>query len=244
MFFGTQKWPERSGVVVNGKTIKVTIRLHPRARHYRLSLSRTGEPVLSVPPKGRWRDAKKFLDRQGSWLAARLENHPEAVIFADGVEILYRGAPVLIRGTGKLRGHVECVTANNKITLLVPGGERHLARRLTDWLKSQAKDELELRTSIHADRLGVTPKSIRVRGQSTRWGSCSSTGGLNYNWRLILAPAFVLDYVAAHEVAHLREMNHSPAFWAKVTQTLPDMERGRSWLKANGSELMAYGATG
>ena len=227
---------------MGNKTIEVRVRIHPRARHYRLSLSAAGEPVLSVPVRGQWRDAKKFLDRQGDWLADRLAQHPKAIIFADGVQILFKGNPALIRGTGSLRGQVEIETMDERTVLLVPGGEKHLARRLTDWLKSQAKEELELRTAFHASRLGVKPAGVRVRGQSTRWGSCSSTGGLNYNWRLILAPAFVLDYVAAHEVAHLREMNHSPAFWAKVAETLPDMERGRSWLKAHGTELMAYGA--
>ena len=92
---------------------------------------------------------------------------------------------------------------------------------------------------MHAARLGVTVKSIRMRSQSTRWGSCSSSGTINYNWRLIMAPPFVLDYVAAHEVAHLVEMNHSAAFWATVKRTLPDMERGRAWLKAHGRALMA-----
>ena len=80
-----------------------------------------------------------------------------------------------------------------------------------------------------------------MRSQSTRWGSCSTTGRLNFNWRLVLAPPFVLDYVAAHEVAHLVEMNHSDAFWRVVEKTLPDMERGREWLRVNGRELMVYG---
>jgi predicted metal-dependent hydrolase len=80
-----------------------------------------------------------------------------------------------------------------------------------------------------------------MRGQSTRWGSCSTTGRLNFNWRLILAPPFVLDYVAAHEVAHLLEMNHSDRFWARVEETLPTMEKGREWLRVNGRQLMVYG---
>ncbi len=87
----------------------------------------------------------------------------------------------------------------------------------------------------------MTIKSIAMRSQSARWGSCSSAGRLNYNWRLILAPGFVLDYVAAHEVAHLVHMNHSPAFWATVEKALPDMHRGKAWLKANGTVLMGYG---
>ena len=94
---------------------------------------------------------------------------------------------------------------------------------------------------MHAANLGVEIKSISMRSQSTRWGSCSSTGKLNFNWRLILAPPFVLDYVAAHEVAHLLEMNHSRDFWDVVERTLPAMERGREWLRVHGRELMVYG---
>jgi predicted metal-dependent hydrolase len=111
-----------------------------------------------------------------------------------------------------------------------------------DWLKGEAARELKLRSAYHAARLGVEVRSITMRDQASRWGSCSSRGSLNYNWRLILAPPFVLDYVAAHEVAHLVEMNHSAAFWATVKRTLPDMERGRAWLKAHGRELMAFRA--
>lgn len=118
-----------------------------------------------------------------------------------------------------------------------------MARRLTDWLKKQALSDLKQRSAFHADRLGVTFGAISIRAQSTRWGSCSSEGNLSYNWRLILAPSFVLDYVAAHEVAHICEMNHSQAFWDRVAQTLPDMERGKSWLKSNGNQLMGYGVT-
>ena len=88
----------------------------------------------------------------------------------------------------------------------------------------------------------VEVRQVRLRSQSSRWGSCSSTGNINYNWRLILAPPHVLDYVAAHEVAHLVEMNHSPAFWATVERALPDMDRGRAWLKAHGRDLMAWQA--
>jgi len=124
--------------------------------------------------------------------------------------------------------------------LRVPGDAAHQPRRLYDWLKREALSDLNRQSMVHAQRLGVSVKLVRLRSQTSRWGSCSSTGTINYNWRLILAPAHVLDYVAAHEVAHLVEMNHSAQFWATVVRTLPDMERGRAWLKAHGRELMAW----
>ena len=117
-----------------------------------------------------------------------------------------------------------------------------MPRRLLDWLKRQAQADLRLRVDIHAKRLGLAPKRISVRDQTTRWGSCSSTGALSFSWRLILAPPFVLDYLAAHEVAHLEEMNHGPQFWALVARTMPRHDEARDWLHTHGSNLHAYGA--
>ena len=155
-----------------------------------------------------------------------------------------RGVPHLVVGTGTLRGRVEAAHTADGPALHVPGERAHQPRRLYDWLKSEALADLNRQSIFHAERLGVTVKQVRLRSQSSRWGSCSSTGNINYNWRLILAPPHVLDYVAAHEVAHLVEMNHSDAFWATVTRTLPDMQRGKAWLKAHGRELMAWQAPG
>jgi len=228
-------------VELDGQRVVVRVRRSPRSQRYRLTIPRTGVPVLSIPPAGRWPEAEGFLQRQRAWLVARLKSSPRPVPFIDGAEIVLRGKPALIAATGKLRGQVEMRYGINMLVLAVPGGREHMGRRLTDWLKIQALGELEERTKFHAGRLNVTPKSVRTRTQSSRWGSCSNAGRLNYNWRLVLAPPFVLDYVVAHEVAHLCEMNHSPAFWARVKETLPDMEHGQAWLKAHGSQLMAYG---
>lgn len=126
--------------------------------------------------------------------------------------------------------------------ICVSGGEQHGPRRLADWLRAQAKAELTERTHYHAANLGCRPTRISVRDQTTRWGSCSSNGTISFSWRLIFAPAYVLDYVAAHEAAHLREMNHGPRFWRLVRETMPDMQRARSWLKQNGAELHRFGA--
>jgi predicted metal-dependent hydrolase len=127
--------------------------------------------------------------------------------------------------------------------ICVSGGDTHGPRRLFDWLRAQAKADLTRRTFHHAANLGCRPKRISVRDQSTRWGSCSTTGTISYSWRLIFAPDYVLDYVAAHEVAHLREMNHGPRFWRLVRETMPDMHKARSWLKHNGAELHRFGAS-
>lgn len=133
-------------------------------------------------------------------------------------------------------------TRDNLPRICVSGEERHGPRRLADWLRGEAKADLVRRVDHYAGILGCAPKRISVRDQSTRWGSCSTSGTLCFSWRLIFAPSFVLDYVAAHEVAHLREMNHSQRFWRLVRQAMPDMQRARVWLKQNGAELHRFGA--
>lgn len=239
-----KRWPPAAEVQIGGETIRVAVKVSTRAKSYRLSVPNGASPLLTVPKFGRWGEAKAFLDRHTLWLAERLETAAKPVSFVRGAVIPLRGVYHRIVPTGRVRGVVEVGEHEGEMALLVPGETEHRARRLTDWLKGEALRELEKRCKHHAANLGVEVKSISMRSQSTRWGSCSSTGKLNFNWRLILAPPFVLDYVAAHEVAHLIEMNHSQDFWDVVTRTLPTMDRGREWLRVHGRELMVYGIEG
>ncbi|WP_375452345.1 M48 family metallopeptidase [uncultured Devosia sp.] len=234
--------PASTELRIDGRVVSVAVRTHARARSYRLSLPHDGVPVLTLPPHGKWAEAEAFLLRHSDWLAVRLQRAPAAVNLGDGGVVPVRGIAHRIVGTGKVRGRVNVSEEDGVPILLVPGDPEHQARRLVDWLKGEAAIDLARQSAVHAERLGVVVRTIKLRSQSSRWGSCSSSGNLNYNWRLIIAPPHVLDYVAAHEVAHLREMNHSAAFWANVKRTLPDMERGRAWLKAHGRELMLYGS--
>ncbi|WP_193337561.1 M48 family metallopeptidase [Devosia beringensis] len=240
LFFRSQpKIPTSTTISIDGEPVSVSVRINARARSYRLSLPASGGPLLTLPPHGKWSEAEAFLARQHNWLAARIKRAPPASSFADGGVVPLRGVDHRIIGTGKLRGRVELAEDDGEMVLLVPGEPANQARRLTDWLKDEAHADLSAASALHAARLGVTVKTIRMRSQATRWGSCSSSGTINYNWRLIMAPPFVLDYVAAHEVAHLVEMNHSAAFWATVKRTLPEMDKGRAWLEAHGRALMA-----
>lgn len=235
------KIPPTTEIAVGGAQVTVSVRKSARARSYRLTVPHHGAPVLTVPAHGRWAEAQSFLLRHTGWLETRLARAAPRTAFADGELIPLEGVPHRIHATGRMRGRVERGEVDGEPVLLVPGEAAHMARRLTEWLKAEAHEALTARSAIHAETLGVTVVSITMRSQSTRWGSCSSSGRLNYNWRLILAPPFVLDYVAAHEVAHLVHMNHSPNFWRTVARALPDMERGRAWLKAHGKVLMGYG---
>ncbi len=240
-FLFARKIPETTLVTIGGDQVSVAVKVSERARSYRLTVPHSGPPVLTVPRHGKWADAQAFLGRHVGWLEQRLKRAAPRIPFAEGARIPVRGVPHLVTATGRLRGRVEIADHDGAPLLLVPGAPEHHARRLQEWLKTEAHRDLTERSAIHAQTLGVVVRSVAMRSQSTRWGSCSSTGRLNYNWRLILAPPFVLDYVAAHEVAHLVHMNHSMSFWRSVEQALPDMARGRAWLKAHGKELMAIG---
>lgn len=242
LFFRAKpKIPATTTIEIDGVPVTVVVRVNARSKSYRLSLPHSGGPLLTLPPHGKWAEAEAFLLRHHNWLAARIKRAPEAASFADGGVVPLRGVDHRIVATGRVRGRVEVAELEGERVILVPGDPAHRARRLIDWFKEEAEADLVERSTWHAERLGVVVKSVRMRSQASRWGSCSSTGNINYNWRLVLAPPFVLDYVAAHEVAHLVEMNHSAAFWATVKRTMPDMEKGRAWLKAHGRQLMAHG---
>jgi predicted metal-dependent hydrolase len=141
---------------------------------------------------------------------------------------------VIVR-TGKTRGLVQFDPEAK--TLTVPGDDTHWQRRLIDWLKQQAQDDLRKASIIYAEKMGARFTRITVRDQKSRWGSCTSDGALSYSWRLILAPHFVLDYVAAHEVAHLKEMNHGPRFWRLVLTHCTHTRSAKQWLKTHGHTL-------
>ncbi len=233
-------WPDYINIEIENKIIKVQIRPRAANKYYRLSIGAGAKPILSVPQFSNIKGAKQFLAKQKIWLSARLKEHPKPIPFIDGEIIPLRGIEHKIIGVNNLRGIIKIIIKDNKPALLVPGGKDFMAKRLENWLKKQAKIDIARQVKIHCNNLNVTAKSISIRSQSSRWGSCSSSGRLNFNWRLIMAPVFVLDYVAAHEVAHLLEMNHSKAFWDNVKKTLPNMQKGKIWLKENGQKLMAY----
>ena len=128
--------------------------------------------------------------------------------------------------------------------LCVAGDAPHIDRRVSDFLRREALRDLQAASRRAAEQFGVAIKRISVRDQSSRWGSCSTTGVLSYSWRLILAPPFVLDYLAVHEVAHLIEMNHSPQFWRLVNRVCPDANRAKVWLDIHGTDLHRYGMPG
>jgi predicted metal-dependent hydrolase len=221
----------------------IRLRRHRRARRYTLRIHPTDrEAILTMPPRGLIAEAREFAQIHGGWIAARLGRLPKAAPFQPGTVVPLRGTPHRIVHRAGVRGTVwtETRESGDKV-LCVAGGYAHIDRRIHDFLKREARRDLHKAALDHAEMLGVRVKRLSIRDQSSRWGSCTSAGSLSFSWRLILAPPFVLDYLAAHEVAHLVEMNHSPRFWRVVAKICPSVERAKKWLDTYGNDLHRYG---
>jgi predicted metal-dependent hydrolase len=193
---------------------------------------------MSVPIRQSRKRAIAFVDASKDWMRKAISKSGPALSFADGQTFPLRGQQVLIASTGRARGIVT-LAAETK-TLHVPGASEHLKRRLVDWLKKEAQRDFAEASMRYARAMQTKYAKLSIRDQKSRWGSCTSDGTLSYSWRLILAPPFVLDYVAAHEVAHLREMNHSPRFWRLVLSHCKEARAAKQWLKKNGQSLHRY----
>ncbi len=235
--------PDHIILDLGGEPVTVRLRFDTRARRYLLRVpADMGTPVLTVPRSGSLASARTFAERNSGWLRVKLKERPAVVGFAAGAIIPVRGRNHLLASTGKLRGLVEVDEAEESMPVLhVPGEEAHLNRRVTDWLRQQARGDLSEAVARHTRTLGVSAARITIRDTSSRWGSCTSDGRLSFCWRLILAPSSVLDYVAAHEVSHLREMNHSVRFWRLCEGLAPQTNEARQWLRDNGLRLHSYG---
>ena len=233
-------------VRIEGENIPLKVNWHARARRFILRLDAvSGGARLTLPTHANLDDAISFLKRHERWLVKERALLQMAQAGGnDGGTIPLRGEmhEIVALNTGQRRVWVDGDTGGEASPqLLISGPAETATSRMVRWLKAQARSDLEAAVAHHAARLDVTPVSLAVRDQRSRWGSCSSTGTLSFSWRLVMAPPPVLDYVAAHETAHLRELNHSPRFWELVETTYGDTARPRSWLRANGQGLHRYG---
>ena len=227
----------------NGHRVRVRFEVNAKARRLILRLDeRRREAVAVAPTRRQIKDAAAFAAERADWISMRLQHLPEPVRFEEGATIRYRGEALMLTAEGE--GRMARIWPEDEKTpklLSAPGDPETLALRVTRFLKKQAKADLTRSVKRHCETLGVGFKTITVKDTRSRWGSCTHDGQLSFSWRLIMAPAGVLDYVAAHECAHLLEMNHSPKFWAKVAKCCPDWKRHRAWLRAHGVELQSAG---
>jgi predicted metal-dependent hydrolase len=235
--------PARLLVKHGSQIYSVRLRRHRRARRYTLRIHPTDrEAILTMPPRGTLMEAKDFAQLHGGWIAARLGRLPKAAPFYPGTIVPVRGVPHRIVHRPGMRGTVWAETRDSGERILcVAGAAEHIERRVHDYMKREVRADLQEAVQSCAQALGVKVKRLSIRDQSSRWGSCTSSGSLSFSWRLILAPPFVLDYLAAHEVAHLVEMNHSVRFWRVVARICPSAERAKKWLDTSGNDLHRYG---
>ena len=222
-------------ILAGNPPVPITLRHSPRARRISLRVSGLdGRVTLTVPRGVQEHEALAFAHEKAGWLRAQLTSQPGQITVQRGSVIPLEGVLVEIaRGTGRGIRHEGA-------RLQVPGLDATVPARVKAWLKGRARDRLAAASDDHAARLGRSYSRLTLRDTRSRWGSCTAQGGLMYSWRLILAPPEVLNYVAAHEVAHLAQMNHSPAFWAEVAALCPGYEEPRRWLRRNGAELHRY----
>ncbi|NBD29886.1 MAG: DUF45 domain-containing protein [Alphaproteobacteria bacterium] len=219
-------------VLEGNPPVEVNIRRSARARRLSLRVSRLdGTATLTLPRRVPEREGAAFLRDRADWLRRQLADLAPEIRPAFGEALPFRGRPLLLAPSQDRRVRLD------GDRLLAPDDPGRLAPRLVAFLKTQARDALAEASDRHAARLGRGYGRITLRDTRSRWGSCSSHGDLMYSWRLIMAPPEVLDYVAAHEVAHLRHMDHSPAFWAVVEQLYPDHAAPRRWLRTEGTAL-------
>ena len=237
MFFRKSPPVRRELLKIDGRLLEVRVRLNPRARRMIVKVNpATGEVSVTAPSRRGLSAALDFARGEREWIARQLAKAPGPVLLAIGAHIPFRGRLHEIRAAAS---GPSPVWADDGV-IWVRGDAVHAPRRVLDFLKREARKAFEAQVFDHAARLSVKPSRITVRDTASRWGSCSTARALSFSWRLILAPAFVLDYVVAHEVAHLREMNHSPRFWAHVKSLVVDLKEAQMWLRANGRDLQRY----
>lgn len=248
---GGQAIPEQIDLEIDEQIVPVYLRSNGRARRFVLRVDPKSRAVrLTVPPGGSLGEAKRFAEKQINWIRTRLDRLPAVIPFADGTEIPFRGEIHKIthhpnrhaKGRGRGVIWIEDGEVGYPPNLCVSGAQTYLERRLRDWLKREAERNISHAVWRYAKELEVTVTRISIRDQSSRWGSCSATGVLSFSWRMILAPDFVLEYLAAHEVAHLREMNHSSRFWDITNGLCADTARAKTWLNAHGRDLHGIGS--
>ncbi len=209
-----------------------------RARHYRLTLRRDGTAVVVIPLRGSEREARAFAAQHADWLErarARQTQRPRAAeVWVPGTHVLWRGEMTEIRVAADGPRPTVCLAAD---VFRVADFGRDLRPTLEAHFVRLAKVELPARTWELAAVTGMEVTAVTVRNQRTRWGSCSTGGVISLNWRLIQTPYSVRDYIIHHELMHLREMNHSARFWARVEEVCPGWREAEAWLKRNGSLL-------
>ena len=223
-----------------GHALRLSV--NPRARRISIRIdTRKGEAVAIAPSERRLADAVAFARTKSAWIAERLAARPGETAIEPGAVIPYRGGTVPLEAAGGA-GAARLVEGPDGLRIVSGGEGEAFARRVVNLLKRAAREALQSRTDFHLRALGQSPVSLTINDPASRWGSCSPVSrSIRYSWRVIMAPPEVLDYLAAHEVAHLVHADHSPAYWSVVKGLVGDHRPFRAWLRDHGAALHAVG---
>lgn len=236
--FGNDRYVREAGVILLPGAPPVEVLLKPSTRTRRLSLriSRLdGRVTLSLPTGLRRSEAEAFVAEKAEWIRGHLADVPDEIAPMPGGTLLFEGRSLSIVAAPR-----RSVTLTNTGIEVPERQVETTPARVAAFLKHHARERLVEASERHAAAIGRQPGRITLRDTRSRWGSCSHEGNLMYSWRLVMAPPPVLDYVAAHEVAHMVHMDHSSAFWAQVEALFPDHRAQRRWLRENSSLLHRY----
>ncbi|MDH3229509.1 MAG: M48 family metallopeptidase [Alphaproteobacteria bacterium] len=230
--------PDNRTIELGGREVALVVRRSARARRLSLRIPGHDDSVeLVLPTRAPESDGLDFVKSRAGWILERLDRLPQRIPFVHGAELPLGGELHTLLLFPGMRAPV--LVEHGQI--FVSGRPEHMARRVGDWLRAEAKRRIAPLAHEKATIIGARVTRITIRDQKSRWGSCATGGRLSFSWRLVLAPPSVLDYVVAHEVAHIAEANHSPAFWRTVDRLTADRRAGRTWLRGNGLQLHRYG---
>lgn len=229
---------QRETISLGGRDIPLFVRRNRSARRVVLRIDvDAGGISLTLPGRTALSEGLALAYERADWVIRCLDKLPARIPFADGATLPLIGVDTTIRHAPGTRLGVQHVGDE----LIVSGSLEHLARRIEDWLKREAKREIMRRAHPMAERLERAIAGLTVRDTRSRWGSCTPDGKLSFCWRLILTPDWVLDYVVAHEVAHLAHLNHGPKFWATVKSLGVKPDQARAWLDVHAERLQRIG---
>ncbi len=223
---------------LDGRNVPVVVRRNRQARRIILRIDpKTDGVKLTLPTYVAEAEGVQFLETQKGWLRRRLAKLQPRVFLDHGAVLPFLGDDhTIVHEAGARRG-----VWRDDGCIFVSGQAEHVSRRVLDWLRKQAKTEFADRSLATAQRIGVRVGRVTVRDTTSRWGSCAQDGSLNYSWRLVMAPELVVDYIVAHEVAHIVERNHGPDFHALVDRLTPHADQAEAWLNAYGPGLHRIG---
>lgn len=239
-------------LTIDGCDVALVTRVNSRARRLIVRVDPiSGTVVVTAPSQRALTHALAFAESERAWIAGQLARLPRRISLVSGAHVPVRGIDHVImlvptRLLGQLPGPERkgpvWIDTRGANTIMVTGTPQHTNRRVIDFLKREARFDLSRRVAHHCAALGLKVPRLVVRDGKSRWGSCARNGPLSFSWRLVMTPPEVLDYVAAHEVAHLVEMNHSRRFHAIIAQLCPHVASSRQWLACHGAGLHRFGA--